>query len=53
MFCFVTNKNICPNIKKSIADILLSTNPQQDDQGVGLVYTLLKFFLLLHPLLVL
>ena len=44
MFCFVTNKSICPNINKSTVDILLSENPQQDDQEVGLVYTFLNFF---------
>ena len=38
---------------KSIVDILLSKNPQQDDQEVDLVYTLLKFFLLSHSLPVL
>ena len=53
MFYFVTNKNICPNIHKSIVDILLSKNPEQDDQEVGLVYTLLRFFLLPYPLSVL
>ena len=46
---FFTDKNI----NKSIVDILLSTNPQQDDQKVSLVYTLLNFFLLFHPLPVL